>query len=90
MIFDRDCDLINGKSDHEQQADCDHCYRFDICKKWFDEQKLQVKEFTDWLWDNDRKTFALITLGHRELLETKWEEYERVKASKESEEEDEI
>ena len=43
------------------------------------------KEFWDWLWETDRKTFALITLGHRELLETKWEEYERAKASKESE-----
>lgn len=44
------------------------------------------KEFWDWLWETDRKTFALITLGHGELFETKWEEYERAKASKESEE----
>lgn len=48
------------------------------------------KEFIDWLWETDRKTFALIMLGHRELLETKYEEFKRAKASKESEAEENV
>lgn len=48
-------------------------------------EEYYEKEFIDWLWETDRKTFALIMLGHRELLETKYEEFERAKASKESE-----
>ncbi len=43
MIFDKDCDLVNGKSEHEQQADCELCYRYDICQKWFDEKTQKDK-----------------------------------------------
>ena len=42
-------------------------------------EEYYEKEFIDWLWETDRKTFALIMLGHRELLETKYEEFERAK-----------
>lgn len=43
MIIDRYCDLVNGESFHEQQAACELCYRYDICKKWFDEKTQKDK-----------------------------------------------
>lgn len=43
------------------------------------------KEFWEWLWKTDRKSYAFIVMGHTELIEEKYKEYEQ--ANKESEEE---
>lgn len=32
LIFDKDCDLITGKSGDEPLYICAKCYRYDICK----------------------------------------------------------
>ena len=46
------------------------------------------EEFWDWLWNTDRKTYALIALNHGELIEEKYREYEQMQAHKESEAEE--
>ena len=45
-----------------------------------------TKEFWEWLWKTDKQSYALILMGHTELIDVKHKEYEQV--NKESEEEE--
>ena len=45
------------------------------------------KEFWEWLWKTDKQSYALILMGHMELIEVKHKEYEQEKLNKEREEE---
>lgn len=42
-----------------------------------------TNEFWDWLWETDRMSFALIRMGHGELIEGKYKEYGQEKVNKE-------
>lgn len=44
-----------------------------------------TEEFWEWLWEKDGKSYALILLGHTELIEGKYEEYQQAKKGKEGE-----
>ena len=45
-----------------------------------------TKEFWDWLWNTDRQSYDLVTMGHLELLELKHKEYEQTQTSNKQEE----
>lgn len=38
LIFNKDCDLITGKSGDEPLYSCAECYRYDICKSAMDKE----------------------------------------------------
>lgn len=38
MVFSTDCDLVTGKSGDEPYNDCGDCYRYDICKKYYEKE----------------------------------------------------
>ena len=46
------------------------------------------QEFWEWLWEKDRKSYAYIVMGHTELIEEKYKEYEQAQANKEREDRD--
>ena len=49
MIFSTDCDYYGDKRDDEYSpypGECEDCYRYEICKQFYDSTKINIKEYT--------------------------------------------
>lgn len=66
MIFDNDCDYYNEKRDSEfaPTNECESCYRYEICKEYFEKYILTIDNYKDvFLFIPDKKEILRISEG---------------------------